>query len=210
MRRCIILGAGGHARVVGAAAMALPDHEVVGFLDRTSENKGERICGAPVLGAFDDLAALARDGVSDVLLALGDNSERKKLFEDAKIMGLRLPALCHVSAVIEPTARLGQGIYVGALAYVGVEASIGDGAIINTRASLDHESTLGAFTSLAPGVTVAGRSHIGNGAFLGISASVADKVTIGEAVEIGAGAVVLSDIPAGSRAFGIPARIHTD
>jgi acetyltransferase-like isoleucine patch superfamily enzyme len=48
---------------------------------------------------------------------------------------------------------------------------------------------------------------IGDGAWIGAGAKVLDGVTVGERAIVGAGAVVRHDVPSGSVAVGVPARV---
>ncbi len=80
------------------------------------------------------------------------------------------------------------------------------GAVINTAATLDHESHVGPFAHIAPGCGIAGRVMIGEGAFIGLGTQVIDKIRIGRWTTVGAGSVVVRDLPAGVTALGIPAK----
>ena len=93
------------------------------------------------------------------------------------------------------------------LTYLGPESSVGVNNLVNTRAVLEHESTLAGHCHMAPGSIVCGRSHVGEMVMLGASATVIDKVNVAAGTQVGAGAVVVRDIDKPSGVFvGVPAR----
>lgn len=204
--KAIVLGAGGHARVVLAMLAAAGDYEVVGVVDTSAPRLGETILGVPVVGGFNRLSALRNGGVKVAFVAIGDGIARAEAQAVLAAEGYTLPPLVHPAAFVDPTARLGAGVQVCALAFVGPEVVIGDGVIINTQAAIDHESWIGDFATISPAATVAGRCTVGAGAFLGIGAKLSNGLMIGAGGRLGAGAVALTDVAPGQLAVGIPAR----
>ncbi|MCC7280587.1 MAG: acetyltransferase [Chromatiaceae bacterium] len=205
---CVIVGAGGHARVVAGILERLGETRLIGVLDRTAETTGERIGFSKIIGAYDLLSALITQGVGRVYLAIGDNAARQSLtmrcWREGE--GLALPPLIHPTAILEPGAEIGDGTVLCAGAIIGANARVGRGCIINTGASVDHETIIGDFVHLCPGVRIAGRCKIGHGCFVGIGAVVRDYIEIGARSTVGAGAVVVSHVPDGIVAIGVPAR----
>jgi acetyltransferase-like isoleucine patch superfamily enzyme len=82
--------------------------------------------------------------------------------------------------------------------------------IINTAATVEHESVLGDGVHVAPGATVAGCVTVGSYSMIGVGAVVLPRVVIGSNTIIGAGAVVTRDIPDRKVAYGNPARIQRE
>ena len=202
----VILGAGGHARVVASILTATGRYLFKGFLDRTADTAGEDLGEGQVLGSWDDrLAEFGQDPDACAFLAFGDGGERAAMAQRCRDAGLALPALVHPTACIDPTARIGEGSVVCAQAFLGPQAQVGEGVLVNTAASIDHESRIGDYATLSPRVTIAGRTSIGARTFIGIAACVADRLTVGADARIGAGAVVLNDVPGGAFVVGIPA-----
>jgi acetyltransferase-like isoleucine patch superfamily enzyme len=93
------------------------------------------------------------------------------------------------------------------MAHVGAGCTLGPGSLINTQASLDHDSNLGAFASLAPGAVTGGRVQVGERSFIGLGAQLVHGITIGADTVVGAGSLVLKDLPAGVVGYGSPARV---
>lgn len=201
----IVLGAGGHARVVVAALRVLRTFHPLGVLDRTNLATGETVAGAAIVGGFADLERFAAQGAA-AALAIGDNRERAVHFDRCRALGLALPAIVHPAAVVDTGAVVEDGALVCMGAIVGVQARIGRGAIVNTGAVIDHESVLDDFAHVGPGARIAGRVVIGSRAFVGIGACVIDRIAIGADATVGAGAAVIAPVAEAATVVGVPAR----
>jgi sugar O-acyltransferase (sialic acid O-acetyltransferase NeuD family) len=204
----VIYGAGGHARVIIELMDRAGISPIAGILDDNPELAGTKIDGIPVVGALDRLAAIIKvHHVHRAVIAVGNNAARKKLADHARSLGLRLPVLIHPQACVSPTAKLGDGTVVMAGAVVCAHVTMGELGIINTRASIDHDCSIGDWVHIAPGVTLAGSVTVGNGALIGVGASVIPGLCIGEDSVVGAGSVVIRDVPSNTTVVGNPARI---
>lgn len=202
----MLLGAGGHARVVLEVLLADPTMEVIGAA--SDDGSGIDGLGVPMLGTTEDLASLATGHRLDAAcVAIGDNAARVRV-SDRWTTETGLPLASGVSphAVVSSTARVGDGTVVFPGAVVNPATTLGRGVIVNTNASIDHDGHVGDFVHVAPGCAVAGGVTIGDRAFLGIGAVVTPGVTIGADAVVGAGAVVVDDVPAGTTVVGVPAR----
>lgn len=204
--KIIIVGAGGHARVVADIAGLDPKWEIVGAADRSSDSRGDAVGVYCVTATFADMPTWRGQGIGAVALAIGDNRERETMMKRAIENGLGCVKLVHPSALLAQTVQVGAGTVVCAGAIVTPEANIGRGVIVNTGAIIDHESSIGEFAQISPGVKIAGRVQVGARAMIGIGASVLPGINIGHDAVVGAGAVVTKDVPAGVTVVGCPAR----
>lgn len=202
----VILGAGGHGKVVLDILRAQRQHHVVGFLDADPALSGTKVGGIEVLGAVNLLARLKPQRVRGAIVAIGDNRTRRRYADEVLACGLELISAVHPSAVVASGATLDAGVVVAAGAVVGVEARIGRDAVINTGALVDHECVIGPASHICPGVALAGRVEVGAEAFIGIGARVIQCVKIGAGAMVAGGAVVIRDVPDGARVAGVPAR----
>ena len=209
--RVVIWGASGHALVVADILRQEGRHEIVGFLDDMEPSRhGEPFGGASVLGGGDALARLRGDGVSGVVVAIGDCATRLRLGAVVRERGLELVRAIHPRAMIAAGVAIGAGTVVCAGAVVNPGAEIGESVIVNTTASVDHECVLSDGVHVGPGAHLGGRVRIGRATWVGIGAIISDRVRVGEGSIVGAGSVVLHDVPAGVVAYGIPARVVRD
>jgi sugar O-acyltransferase (sialic acid O-acetyltransferase NeuD family) len=202
----LIIGGGGHGRVVIDALRAAGDFEPIAIVD--SRVEGERD-GVPVRGGDDALPGLLAEGIGAAAIgvgSVGDATARRRVHERALQVGFALPAIVHPHATVSPTARLCPGCFIAAGAVVGPGAVIGEGAIINSNAVVDHDCTIGAFAHVAPGAALSGGVVVGEGTLVGTGAAVIQGVRIGAHTRIGAGASVVTDIIDGATVVGVPAR----
>jgi sugar O-acyltransferase (sialic acid O-acetyltransferase NeuD family) len=203
MSGVLILGAGGHAKVIADILMS-QDIEVLGFLDDDPKLWGEMRLGLPVLGAIGQYPEYEPSGL---VIGIGDNLVRRSVAERLSTEAQKLWCnAVHPQATVARSVRLGQGIVVGAGAVINPDTVLGDHAIINTGATVDHDCTIGDFVHVAPGAHVAGGVLVGEGALLGIGSSLIPNISVGAWTTIGAGSVVTTDLSAELIAFGVPAR----
>ncbi|PWF48934.1 acetyltransferase [Massilia glaciei] len=196
----ILLGAGGHAKVLLALAAAA-GMTVDGVCDPGLADRGEASWhGIAVLGGD---AALARCDPAEVRLINGlgqvaGGTRRAALFAECVARGFLFPPLVHPAAWVAPTARLGQGVQVMAGAVVQPDVVIGANSIVNTRASIDHDCALGQDVHIAPGAVLCGSVRVADGAFVGSGATIIQGLSVGRGAIVGAGAVMVRDLAAGS------------
>ena len=206
--RIVIWGAGGHATVVADLIRRGRQFRIAGFIDDVNpDRKGEVFCGAKVLGGQEQLTKLRRAGVKHLFLAIGDNTGRMKAAEIAKDLNFTLASVISPTADVASGTEIGAGTVVASGAVVTTGVRVGENVIINTSASVDHDSVIEDGAHVCPGVRLAGHVRVGRGAWVGIGAVVIDRVKIGAGAQIGAGAVVVRDIPENVLALGMPARV---
>jgi UDP-N-acetylbacillosamine N-acetyltransferase len=206
-RRVVIWGASGHAMVVADVLRLQAQYELMGFVDELNPGrKGEEFAGARILGGREELGRLIEQGLRHVILAFGHCAGRLRTAEVVRAMGLELISAVHPSAVVAGGSRIGQGTVVCAGAVIAPGCEIGEVAIINTCASVDHECVLGDGVHVCPGTHLAGVVRVGRSSWLGIGSTVSNGITIGDRVMVGAGSVVVRDIPSDTLAYGVPAR----
>jgi len=209
MNNIVIIGSSGHARVVIDIVRREGKRNIVGLLKRF-HSVGEQAFGYSILGGEEDLPQLMRlHDLTGVVIAIGDNFVRSQV-------AARVEELCptlgffsavHPDASIASDVSLGAGTVVMAGAVVNPGCSVGRFCILNTNCSLDHDSILGDFASIAPGATTGGDCRIGAYTAIGIGAVLSHGINVGEHTVIGAGAVVVKSIEAFVVAHGIPATV---
>lgn len=205
MSDLIVLGAGGHAKVVAETALSAGIASRIAFLDDSSSS---RVLGWPVLGnLYQALEPSIKELFPLAFVAIGHPATRLLWMARLQAAGYNLPILIHPAASISPSAQIGTASMVCAQAAVQAQAMIGMGAILNTGCSVDHDSQLAHGVHVCPGAHIAGEVQVGSRSWIGIGASVIHKVHIGSDVTVGAGAAVVRDLPDGVTAVGVPARV---
>lgn len=203
----VILGGGGHARVV-IEALRCAGHAIAGVIDPKPEVAMQLPAGIAWLGKD-----LSRARAGDVRLAIGVGSldvgaknPRPTLFAEAKAGGFEVLTFRHPSAIVAGDVALGEGTQVmaGAILQPGIRTGVN--CIVNSGASLDHDCRIGNHVHVAPGAVLSGTVEIGDGCHLGTGAIVIQNVKIGAEAMIAAGAVVTRDVPAHARVAPGPQR----
>jgi len=205
MKPVIVIGGGGHAKVVVATLREL-GAEVLGFTD--TDPRRAALAGLARLGGDE---AVLDYPPAEILLAQGLGSVqpaalRAQVFGKFKDLGYSFITLVHPAATVAADVEIGEGTVVFAGSVVQPGTRIGSNAILNTRCSVDHDCTIGPHVHIAPGATLSGGVMAADGCHIGIGAAVIQGISIGADALVGAGAVVLRDVIAGSRVFGVPAR----
>ena len=198
MIKAVVLGDGGHAKVVREILQLDPGVEVCRYL---------------AAGEDDVLPALINDGVTHALIAVGSTSStaaRRALFDRVTALGFKMLTATHPSAVISPSASIGPGTAIMAGVVVNAAARIGANVILNTASIIEHDVIVGDHCHIAPGAIVGGGVTIGAGSHVGIGAVVRQGQRIGRDAVIGAGAVVVADVADGETVVGVPARPRTE
>lgn len=199
MRPLVVLGAGGHAKVVAELA-ALLGHDVLAFVDEGGERAGTAVHGIPVV------ASLAELPDHPVALGIGDNRARWARYGSLAAAGRTVAALVHPGAIVSRTVVLGAGTVVMAGVVINADARVGTAAVLNTASSTDHDCRVGNGSHLAPGSRLAGGVTVGTGVLVGLGAVVLPLRSIGDWAVCGAGSVVVHDVEPGRTVKGAPAR----
>lgn len=204
MSLLLIIGAGGHGKVVADVALETGEWDEVVFLDDDWPNKKKNGCW-DVLGTAQDFIAW-KDRCTSAVVAIGNNRVRFELQAKLITAGFNLATIVHPSAHVSRYAKLGVGSVIFAQAVINVDAVVGDAAIINTAATIDHDCILGSAVHVAPGGSIGGGVMVGDFSWIGIGASVKHYITLGQNVTVGAGAAVVCNIGNNMTVVGVPAR----
>ena len=205
--RVLLVGAGGHARVILDILKTNEECEIAGFTSLDKDEKTSAMFNCPWLGTDYALPHLYSTGITNAFVAIGNNQRRKASTQELKALGFTLINAISHHAVLSRHATLGLGIAVMPGAIVNAGTEVGDGAIINTNASVDHDCLIGVFSHIAPGATIAGSVKIREEVLIGVGARIIPGVTIGNRAIIAAGAVVIHDIASDVMVAGVPAKL---
>ena len=206
MEKVIVVGAGGHSRVVVSMLECLDQYEIVGVADKNTDCFDEQILSTTIRYSWDELSVLFESGIRSAVIAIGDNNERKKIYLKLKNVGFLIPNIIHPSSFLEKKICLSDGNHICIGVKIATSVNIGHNNIINTGSLLDHEVRVGNNVFIAPGCCIAGRVTIGDDTFIGIGVSIVENIKIGKNVVIGAGSVVLENIPDNVTFAGVPAK----
>jgi len=157
----LIIGAAIYGEILAELIEKTPDKYVAGFVDDTPALQNRMVAGHPVLGKVIELDQIAREcGVTEIAVAIGDNTAREKVSNIVKSMGLRLATLVHPQASVSPSAKLSPGVVVDAQAYIGPHCILEEGVCIWPSVSVSHDTVVRRFAALKPSAVVGGCSAI--------------------------------------------------
>ena len=191
MTKVIIIGAGGHARVI--ASMLRAEVEFVCTTPATEDR---------VLGEL-----VAENALSEFYVGIGTNRDRSRVAEKLRALGGRLPACVAPNAFVARDAQLGDGAVICLGSQIGSRAVLGIATIVNTLSSVDHDCVLGDYSQVTAGVTFGGTVTVGTNCFFGVKSAVIPNLRIGDDVVVMAGALVTKNVPNRVMVGGSPARV---
>ena len=200
MRDLFIVGAGGFGREAVWTverinkASQQPLWNVIGFADDAPGKASGNFEGYPMLGT-PEKASKDHPGAS-VFIAVGDNKVRRRIY--ARLRGHDFPALIDPSAQVSPTTEFRHGTYIAVEAVVSVGTEIGKFVIINARAGVGHDSVVGDFANIAPGVSLSGHTKIGADVFMGTNSCTAPGMSVGDGAVVACGTPVLKNVEPGA------------
>ncbi len=195
--RLLVIGAGGHAKVVVSAAVE-GGWEIAGIVDESGTRT--ELMGLPVAS---DASGIEADAF---VVAIGDNRLRAERFDALVAAGWTPGVVFHPRATIDPSAHVGAGTVVFAGVVVNADAEIGCDVILNTGCTIDHDCVIGAHAHIAPGVNLCGGAIVGEGALMGVGSCAIPLARIGSWATVGAGSTVIGPVDDGVTAAGSPAR----
>lgn len=191
-----LYGASGHAKVI----IDIIENSGLSISGLFDDNPLiTEIYGKKVHGKYEGLQLEA-----PLIISIGDNKIRARI---AKGLPVHFGTVIHSSAIISPTALIGEGTVVMQGAIIQADARTGKHTIINTAASVDHDCVVGDFAHVSPGAVLCGGVSVGEGTHVGAGAVLLPGIKIGKWCRVGAGAVVIRDVPDNYTVVGNPARI---
>lgn len=207
MKPILVLGAGGHARVL-IDLLRQRGVDIIGLTDASAALHGAQVMDVPVLGDDESVFQYDPDQI-ELACGLGgirSNAPRRMLVQRFLEQGYRFPALVHPTAYVGSCVEMGRAVQVMARATVQTGVQLGDNVIVNSASVVEHDCVIGSHVHVATGAILAGGVRVGEGAHIGAGATVLQGIVIGSGCVIGAGAVVIRNVPDGAVAVGVPVR----
>lgn len=203
----VVIGGGGHAKVVISILGKLKRHRILGYIDLKDNGA---LLGLPCLGSDRELAALAveRNEVSAVLAVgqVGLGKQRHDLWKKLHSLALSFPLIVSPDAIVNEEVSGGEGAVVMDGAVINSGAKIGLGAIVNTNSTIEHDVVLEDWVHVAPGATISGGVTVGRFSMIGAGATIIEGKKIAAGCLVGAGATVVRDLKEAGVYVGSPAR----
>lgn len=203
----IIIGAGGHAKVLISTLKVL-ERKIIGMLNADVLSAGKTVKGVTILGNDDIIKDYVTDAVELVngIGSIAEPMKRTEIFLKFKTEGYTFARVIHPAAVIIGDLEIGEGVQIMAGAIVQTGCVISPNVIINTGAIVEHDCKIGAHVHIASSAVLSGGVEIGAMSHIGTGATIVQGVKVGDNVVVGAGAVVTRNISNGKKVVGNPAK----
>lgn len=204
MFNVVIIGAGGCARDVYQWAMdslSDKDYHIKGFISNNPHDLDNYHYDVPLLGNDRDYEVAENDRF---LMAIGDIDIKKRVVEYFKKKGARFLTLVHKTAIVAPTASLGEGVIVCPYALISNNVVVDDFVLVNYYSSFGHDSRIGKYCFISPYATTNGFVVLEDEVFLGTHASVIAYKKVCYRSKISANSVAMNDVPPYSFVYGVP------
>ena len=205
MDKIVVVGGGGHAKVLISVLKRVGGYEIVGYTDEVNRN---RVLGIEYLGN-DSILDILHRSVTNAAIGVGNvvvSPVRESIVNRIKAASFLFPTIISPNAIINEDVILGEGCVVFDGALVNCGTRIGSFAIVNSQATIEHDCLIGHHVHVAPGATICGGVTIGDNTLVGAGATILQHISIGRDILIGAGSVVIEDILSSGTYAGIPAR----
>ena len=208
MDKIIVIGGGGHAKVIISILKKLKSYEVSGYIDKIDKGK---ILNVNYLGNDGITEGLFKEkNVKNAVIGIGHLKHTdtiQKIYAKLSKIGFSFPIIISPDSIVNEDVKISEGTVVMDGVIVNSGTKIGKFCILNTKSSIDHDCEIGNFVHIAPGVTLSGGVKIGNNSLIGSGATVIQYKTIEDNCIIGAGTVVVKDCLKSGTYVGIPARL---
>ncbi len=207
-KKIAIIGASGHAKVVADIIEKEDIYCIAGFIDLTLP-VGTEFFSYKVIGNQNELKKIYTEyNLHGVIIGIGSNSLREKV---ANLISTQIPEITFIKAIhpaaqVAKEVKIGEGTVVMAGATINPSCTIDRFCVVNTNSSLDHDSHLSEFASIAPGACCGGSCYIGKGSFIGLGANLIHGTKVGDHTVIGAGSTLIKDAESSSIYYGVPAK----
>lgn len=206
MDKLLIVGAGGHGKVIADTAQLNPCWKEIAFLDDNYPQINQ-VNQWKIINKIEHAPKLLNE-YKNIIVGLGNNVLRMRVFNNLSSFGFNMVSVIHPSAYISSGAKIAEGTVVFANAVININAIVGRACIINSGAIVEHDCLLGDGVHISPGVNLAGGVKIGSNTWVGIGAKIIEQISVGNNTKIGAGAVVINNIGDHVTAVGVPAKVN--
>lgn len=208
LEKLLILGAGGHAKVVIHTARSIQFNRQIVLFDDNPKVIGTYISGIRIQGGYVSSTQENPLYNGKLMIAIGDNFTRKRVFKT--LNQSTFDTLLHASSVVDDPSSIGCGsvVFAGAILHPG--SVVGENVIVNTGSIIEHDCTIESHAQVAPGATLCGKVSVGEASMICAGATVIPGVKIGKNSVVASGAVVTKDVPDNVMVAGVPAQIKKE
>ena len=206
MYNIIIVGAGGFAREVYYWAndtFSKDNYKIKGFLSYNQKDLDGYNIKVGIIGNDDNYKIEKNDLF---IIAIGNIDIKKRAINKLKKRGAKFISLIHPTALIVPTAKIGEGVVICPYCLISDNVQLDNFVMMNTYSSCGHDVQVGKYSILSPYVALNGFVKLENEVFVGTHATVISYKKVGFQSKISANSVVMRDVAPNKMVFGVPGK----
>lgn len=209
MEKIILVGAGGHCKVIIDIIKSVGKYDIIGVTDTTFRRE-KFVLDIPIIGDDSILKKLYNDGVKNAFVCIGALQNirlRDKIYNELKDIGFNIPVLVHKDAIVSAYTSIAFGTCVMPGAIINPGVSIEENCIVNTGVVIENDCKIQRNTHISPKACIAGGVRVGHDTLIGMGSCIIQALHIGNNVIIGAGAVVINNVADNVVTVGVPSKI---
>jgi NDP-sugar pyrophosphorylase family protein len=184
------------ADAMGLTIDGIVDVNTLLGMEAKAEAKAGRVDWPQQIPQLADLEALKDVEDLELIVAIEDNKMREDFvkFAVGEKLNAKFISLIHPSAILSPSALIGEGSIVLKGAYIGPDVTVGRFCVIGPVVTIGPDCLLADFVSLGSNVHMEEKVKIAEGAKLNANVSVVEGVEIGSWCEVPLRKVVEGDV----------------
>jgi len=194
-----IFGTGGLSRVVCSIINSNNNYEIAGFIEQKSKKIKEKNCYS--LDFF-----LKNFKNANIVIAIGENSIRKKIYKKFKNKTFSFPNIISKHAIISTETKMGHGNIIMPNTVVNTNSKIENFCILNSSSLLEHDCSIKSFVNISPAAVICGGCKLDEGVFIGANSTIIQYLNIEEWSVIGSTSTVINNIKKNTLNLGSPSK----
>lgn len=206
MKELIIIGAGNVGGFIAHNIEEFGNFKLLGFLDDDVTKHGKTFCGLEVLGGIDSIQRYVKGDLLHVAIGISSPKAKESVLNRLEAFTLCYPNFVARTAWISKQVTIGKGCIIYPGVSINYQTSIGDYVIMNMNCAIGHDCTIDRFTTLAPGVNLAGFTYLEEGVEMGIGSATKQRIKIGKNSIIGGQSMLVKDVLPSTKVAGVPGK----
>ena len=206
MEKIVIIGGGGHAKVLISIIKKSLLFEIIGYVDNSDLGI---VLGVPYLGNDDILKEIISQGIKIAAIGIGQvnvTQRRSQVVNRVREIGFTFPVIISKDAIVNEDVLIEEGTQIFDGVVINSGSSIGKFNIVNTKSTIEHDCKIGNFCHIATGAVLSGGVEVDDFSMIGSNSVIVQYKKISSRCMIQSGCVVTKDISEEGIYVGNPAR----
>lgn len=195
-----LIGCGAQAKYVRDICLR-KDITITKVLDPIGKREGAYFCGIPIY-KFQEKEI----GEDNVAICISDLQLKAEIYHALQDR-CNFPKFIHPEAFVYDENSIGEGCIINPKATIMPDSRIGICTLIHAGVDIEHDCIVGSFSIVSPHAVLLGWSQIGSFTKIYSNATISPVISIGDHCIVGANSFVKKNIPSYSSCWGIPAEL---